>query len=89
MIACLRAEDLVVRPTSETDSRDSNKNQLTGRIAAVYPVGSQHRVEIDCGHSLVALVSKHAAQVLRLASSSQVLITFETPAAHTIVSRSN
>jgi tungstate transport system ATP-binding protein len=85
VIVCLRPEDLVLQSGVETDARDGALNHLPGRVTGLFLTGSQYRVEVDCGHPLVALVTKHCVQALWLAPLSEVLVDFKPSAAHLIV----
>lgn len=84
VVVCLRPEDLVLQSSPETNSCDGVINHLSGRVTGFFLTGSQYRVEVDCGHLLVALVTKHSVQSLRLAPSCEVFVSFKAPAIHLI-----
>lgn len=87
VLVCLQPEDLALRPATEAASHERGLNHLPGRITDLSLTGAQYRVEVDCGHPIVALVTKHAVQALHLVPASAVTVSFTASAAHLIVRR--
>lgn len=85
VLVCLRPEDLALRPALGAEPHDSVLNHLGGRVTDLVLIGSQYRVELECGHPMVALVTKHSVQALGLVPSSEVVVSFKASAAHVIV----
>jgi tungstate transport system ATP-binding protein len=84
VLVCLRPEDVALRPAGEPGIRDSVLNHLAGRIVELFPLGPQVRVQVDCGHPLVALVTKQSVRDLKLSPGSPVQASFKASAAHLI-----
>jgi molybdopterin-binding protein len=83
VLACVRPEDVVLRPPGER-VRDSALNHFSGRIAELVPVGTQVRVLADCGDPVIALVTRHSVQELPLAPGYPVTVSFKASAVHLI-----
>jgi tungstate transport system ATP-binding protein len=84
VLVCVRPEDVVLRPGAAGPVRDSALNRFAGRVAELVPVGTQVRVLAECGHALVALVTRHSVQELPLAVGSAVTVSFKASAVHLI-----
>jgi tungstate transport system ATP-binding protein len=84
VLACLRPEDVVVRPSTAGPARESALNHAAGRVAELAPVGTQVRVRVEGDASLVALVTRRSAQELELAVGSAVTLSFKASAVHLI-----
>ncbi len=67
-------------PLEQTSAR----NQLAARIVSLAAEGPLIRVELDCGFSLVAIVTKHAAENLGLREGDAVTAVIKAPAIHVI-----
>ena len=85
VLVCLQPEDLALWPITEAVSHESSLNHLPGRITRISRIGTQYRVEVDCGQPLVALVTKHTVQALHLVPAAAVTVSFTASAAHLIV----
>jgi molybdate transport system ATP-binding protein len=79
VLACIRAEDVVV--TREPHA-SSARNRLAGTIREVIPEGALARVELDCGFTLVALVTAQSAAELGLASGDRISAIVKTTSVH-------
>jgi molybdopterin-binding protein len=84
VLVCLRPEDLVIRRQEERATPNSARNHLEGRVQEAIPLGAQYRVRIDCGASVVALVTKQSFTDLSLTQGSPVVVTFKASAVHLI-----
>jgi tungstate transport system ATP-binding protein len=84
VLACVRPEDVVLRPAAGGPIRDSALNHLPGRVAELVPAGTQVRVLVECGDPVVALVTRHSVAELPLAPGSAVTVSFKASAVHLI-----
>lgn len=84
VLVCLRPEDLVIRRREERATPNSARNHLEGLVQEAFPLGAQYRVRIDCGASVVALVTKQSFTDLSLTQGSPVVVTFKASAVHLI-----
>jgi len=82
VFVCIRAEDVILEPidTGVTSAR----NRLTGTILSVTPIGAVVRVEIDCGFSLAAIVTRSASEDLHLAPGGRVVAAIKAGAVHLV-----
>ena len=79
--ACIRPEDVTLAPSKAISSA---RNSLAGKITRVVLVGSLVHVEVDCGFSLMALVTKKSTEELKLKSGGQIYAGFKASAVHVI-----
>jgi len=79
--ACVRPEDITL---SLAKVPSSARNSFSGEIVQVRTVGPLARVAIDCGFSLVALVTKRSAEEMGLAGGKGVYATFKATGVHVI-----
>jgi len=79
--ACIRSEDVTLAPSKAISSA---RNSLTGEITRVVLTGSLVHVEVDCGFSLIALVTKKSTEELNLKSGDRVYASFKASAVHVI-----
>lgn len=84
VLVCLRPEDLTLRPPESAAPADSARNRLAGRIESLVWLGAQVRVVVDCGPRVVALITKHSLEELRLGPGAPVTVAFKATAAHLI-----
>jgi molybdate transport system ATP-binding protein len=75
--ACVRAEEVVVEPAAGHDS--SAQNRLAGIIAARRDEGPLVRITVECGVSLVALVTRASAERLGLVAGRPVAAVIKAP----------
>jgi tungstate transport system ATP-binding protein len=59
-------------------------NAFTGKVTRLVPTETHYRVELDCGMSVVAVISRVRARELALEVGSRVCATFSSSAAHLI-----
>ena len=62
----------------------SARNRLAGVVRQVIPVGPYHRVVLDCGVRLAAIVTRPAVEALGLAPGVPVVASFKATAAHLV-----
>jgi len=70
VLVCIRAEDVVLGQTGS--GMTSARNHLAGKVTDVVPQGVMVRVTVDCGFSIVALVTRGAMDDLGLHVGSPV-----------------
>ncbi len=78
---CVRPEDVTVALARLSSSA---RNSLAGTITRAASSGPLCRVEIDCGFSLVALVTRRSAEEMGLVKGTQVFATFKVVSIHII-----
>jgi len=78
---CIRPEDITL---SLSKVSSSARNSFTGKVTRVVSLGPLSRIEIDCGFSLVGLVTKKSAVELSLEKGRQVYATFKATAIHVL-----
>jgi len=78
---CIRPEDITL---ALSKSPSSARNSFTGGVVKVVSIGPLARVEMDCGFSLVALVTKKSAEELNLENSKSVCASFKATGVHVI-----
>lgn len=79
---CIRAEDVVLQ--REDTPMTSARNRLHGVVRSLLREGSLVRVEVDCGFSLTALITRPACEELALQEGSPVLACIKATAIHVI-----
>lgn len=84
VFACLRPEDITLRPGGSRAVVESARNRLEGRVEAAIRLEAQYRVEITCGLRVVALVTTQSYEELGLGPGSPVVVTFKASAVHLI-----
>jgi molybdate transport system ATP-binding protein len=78
VFACIRAEEVSLEPSDGTAT--SARNRLPATVTATALEGPLVRVHLDCGFPLVALVTRHSADQLRLAPGASVAALVKAPA---------
>ncbi|HYG67335.1 MAG TPA: TOBE domain-containing protein, partial [Anaeromyxobacteraceae bacterium] len=76
--ACFRAEEVVIEDAPLAAS--SARNLLTGTIAERWDEGALVRLRVECGISVVALVTRASAEGMALAPGRQVSLRVKAPA---------
>ncbi len=82
VFACIRAEDVVLE--SVEAGTTSARNHLAGVVSHVQSVGALARVQIDCGFSLAALVTRSALLELGLEVGTPVRAAIKAGAIHLV-----
>jgi len=78
---CIRPEEVIISLEAPSSSA---RNVLSGDIRLLALSGPLARVEIDCGLTLVALITKRSAEELGLRVGQQVQASFKATAVHVI-----
>jgi tungstate transport system ATP-binding protein len=87
VMCCLRPEDVTLRVSDQFSPAapvTSARNRLTGTIVRVVGKGPFVQVTVDCGHVLVADVTKMSAMEMGLRAGESVEATFKATAVHLI-----
>jgi molybdate transport system ATP-binding protein len=82
---CIRAEDVIL--TSRTENQSSARNRLAATIRCLTPEGPMTRVELDCGFSLIAWVTRQSVEDLALKPGAQGFALVKAPQIHVIPRR--
>ncbi|MFT3914978.1 MAG: ABC transporter ATP-binding protein [Anaeromyxobacteraceae bacterium] len=83
--ACVRAEDVVILP--DIGAAISARNALAGVVAARRDEGPLVRLTLDCGVTLVALVTRASADRMGLVPGRPVTAAVKTPAVRIVPRR--
>ncbi len=79
--ACIRPEEVTITLTGTSSSA---RNSFAGDIVNIQAYGSFSRVTIDCGFSLIALITTRSAAELALEKGKGVFVTFKASGVHII-----
>ncbi|OLB98593.1 MAG: hypothetical protein AUH35_03930 [Nitrospirae bacterium 13_1_40CM_62_7] len=82
VFVCIRAEDVILETVGTAAS--SARNRLSGTVRGVSSMGALLRVEIDCGFSLSAIVTRSAMEDLHLIAGGPVVAAVKTGAIHLV-----
>ncbi|HLY19605.1 MAG TPA: TOBE domain-containing protein, partial [Bryobacteraceae bacterium] len=82
VLVCFRAEDVTLRTGDAL--KDSARNHVSGRIAAIDSEGAVERITLDCGFPLVALVTRQAREEMGLTVGTVVTAAVKATAVHLI-----
>jgi tungstate transport system ATP-binding protein len=82
-LVCLRPEDVSIGLPGER-ATDSARNRLPGRVRRIVRAGADARVEIDCGFTLTARITRRSSDDLGLDEGVGVVATFKATAVHLI-----
>jgi molybdate transport system ATP-binding protein len=80
---CIRAEDVLLLKSVETVSA-SARNRLPGIVESLTPEGPMWRIELDCGFTLTALLTRQACEELALQENDRVLAMIKATNVHLI-----
>jgi tungstate transport system ATP-binding protein len=82
VVACIRPEELSL---SLAHSEANDLNRLTGKIIAIAPGMTHHRISLDCrGFNLIALVDRKESIDLNLCEGDEMTAVFSPAAVHVI-----
>jgi tungstate transport system ATP-binding protein len=81
----IRPESVVVFPADYTDG-SSARNLFPGKVAKIQTIGLLFRIQIDCGFTLIAHVTRQALDDLCLEPGKPVVAVFKATAVHVITS---
>jgi tungstate transport system ATP-binding protein len=82
VLLCIRPENVTLSPPG--GSGTSARNAFPGVVSKVTPQGAVHRVVVDCGVPLSALVTTHAVADLGLLPGLPIVASFKATAIHAI-----
>ena len=80
---CIRAEDVLLLKSVETVSA-SARNRLPGIVKSLTHEGPMWRIELDCGFTLTALLTRQACEELALQENDRVLAMIKATNVHLI-----
>lgn len=83
VLACVRAEDVLVFRAESTLSV-SARNRVRGRIVALSYEGPLVRITLDCGFSLIAIITRQACAELGLREGEHVTAAIKAAAIHLV-----
>jgi tungstate transport system ATP-binding protein len=78
---CIRPEEVTI---SLPPPSSSARNSFSGEVRLVALSGPYARVEIDCGFTLIAMITRRSAEDLGLKVGQQVHASFKATAVHVI-----
>lgn len=82
---CLRPEDIILLQKSDIlATASSARNLVAGKITKITPLGALTRVSIDCGFTMVALITRSSAQQMNLHIGAPISAMFKATAIHVI-----
>lgn len=81
VFVCIRPEDVSVSLSAEAGGR---RNNFKSKVISVAPWGLEYKVELDCGFTLRAAVTKQLVDGLGLAGGCGVYASFKATALHLI-----
>lgn len=79
--ACVRPEEVTLALSKASSSA---RNSFAGEVTRVISTGPLSRVEVDCGFTLVALVTRKSAEELGLEPGKKVYAAFKATGVHVI-----
>jgi tungstate transport system ATP-binding protein len=82
---CIRPEDITI---SRTKSSTSARNVFEGKINSLISEGPLVRAKLDCGFSLIALITRLSADELKLEIGTSIFASFKATAIHIIDKKS-
>ncbi|MCC6964979.1 MAG: ABC transporter ATP-binding protein [Nitrospira sp.] len=82
VFVCIRAEDVTLELAGAGPT--SARNHLQGTVSAIASLGALARVTIECGFSLVAVITRSALTELALTVGSSVRASFKAGSVHLI-----
>jgi molybdate transport system ATP-binding protein len=80
---CIRAENVLLLKSAETVS-SSARNRLPGIVKSLIREGPIWRIELDCGFTLTALLTRQACEELALKENDHVLALVKATNVHLI-----
>jgi molybdate transport system ATP-binding protein len=83
---CIRAEDVLLLKSVATVSA-SARNRLPGIVKSLIHEGPMWRIELDCGFTLTALLTRQACEELALQQNDRILAMIKATNVH-LISRS-
>ena len=84
VFVCLRPEDVTLSMGTEATTASSVRNRLSGSVTRITFQGPLARVSIDCGITIVALITRSSALEMALEPGQPVIASFKATALHVI-----
>ncbi len=82
VFACIRAEDVILEPVGTGST--SARNHLAGTVRAIQAQGATVRVEIKCGFTLVAFITRAGLEELGLGVGTRTVAAIKAGSVHLI-----
>jgi tungstate transport system ATP-binding protein len=86
VILCIRPENVTLS-NNASSAQTSARNVFSGIIEKITTLGLYYRVDLDCGFSLVAYVTKHSLEQMALVAGKKIEASFKATAVHVLKSR--
>jgi tungstate transport system ATP-binding protein len=83
VVFCIRPENVTLSPPSPQRTT-SARNVFVGKIEKVVPMGLFYKVQLQCGFPLIAYVTIHAMEDLKLAEGKEVSASFKATSIHIV-----
>jgi tungstate transport system ATP-binding protein len=80
----LHYEDITINIPSAEPVSTSARNQFSGNIARIFPLGSQLKVILNCGFELAAVITRRSWEDLGLEVGQEVIASFKASSVHLI-----
>jgi molybdate transport system ATP-binding protein len=84
VLVSIRPEDVLLVPEDHDLRGVSARNRLVGVVTVTDPLGALVRITVDCGFSLVSLVTRQAFEELEVRPGVRVAAVIKAPAVHLI-----
>lgn len=81
VFVCVRPEDVSISMSADAGGR---RNNFKSRVVSVAPWGLEYKVELDCGFTLQAAVTKQLVDGLAIKAEAGVYASFKATAVHLI-----
>jgi tungstate transport system ATP-binding protein len=83
---CIRPENVILalRPTQEATSA---RNVFPGAVERIVPLGLFYKIQLQCGFPLVAYVTGHSLENLKLEEGKEIIATFKATSIHVVKKR--
>lgn len=78
----IRPEHVVISHGKKSSS--SMRNSFEGRVVDITHAGSHVRISLDCGFKLIAFITPHSLQELKLTKGNAVTASFKATAIHVL-----
>jgi tungstate transport system ATP-binding protein len=83
-VICFIRPEHVTLSTGSSDEMTSARNVFRGAIVKIIPMGLFHKIQLDCGFSLVAYVTHQSLENMSLKEKDHVYASFKATAVHVI-----
>jgi molybdate transport system ATP-binding protein len=81
VLACIRAEDVTLERLA---AGDSARNHLAAVVTAIEREGAVDRVTLDCGFTLVAVITARSREELALEPGTRIIAAVKATAIHIV-----